>query len=104
MRALAFAVTFAVAVTLAAAASSFAQRAPLVQPFVSIDAPAVVLTHVRVIDGTGAAARDNQTLGVEGGRIAAVSAGKVAIPPSARIIDLAGKTVLPGLVGMHEHL
>ena len=102
MRALAIAVV--AAVTLVAAPSLFAQRPPLVQPFVSVDAPTVVLVHARVIDGTGAAPREGQTIVIRDGRIAAVGAGKVAIPPGARIIDLAGKSVIPGLVGMHEHL
>src|SRR5262245_38979105 len=97
MRALAF------AVTLAAASPSFGQRAPLVQPFVAVDAPVVVLTHARVIDGTGAPPRDNQTIVIKDGRIASVG-NKASIPPGARIVDLANKTVLPGLVGMHEHL
>ena len=89
---------------LVAGRSAEADRGPLVQPFVSVDAPIVVLMHARVIDGTGAAPRDNQTLVVRDGRIASVGGGKIALPAGARILDLAGKTVLPGLVGMHEHL
>ncbi len=93
---------FFVVVTLAAPLA-LAQRAPLVQPFVSVDAPVVALTHARVIDGTGAPPREDQTIVVRDGRIAAVGA-KVAVPAGARVVDLAGKTVIPGLVGMHEHL
>lgn len=81
--------------------------APL-QPFVKIDAPAVVLEHVRVIDGTGATAKDDQRVMIENGKIVAVEAGSVAnnriLPAGAKILDMTGKTVFPGLVGMHEHL
>src|SRR5205807_10261812 len=68
------------------------------QPFVKIDSPALVLEHVRVIDGTGAPPRENQTLYVTAGKLAAQAA------PGAQHLDLAGRTVMPGLVGMHDHL
>src|SRR6201986_5030759 len=69
-----------------------------VQPFVKYEAPALALTHVRVIDGTGAAPREDQTVCIAGGKIAA------ACPAGAQQLDLTGKTVMPGLVGMHDHL
>jgi imidazolonepropionase-like amidohydrolase len=73
--------------------------------FATLTAPVVVLTHARVIDGTGRPARDDQTIVVRDGRIAAVGkSGVVEIPKDSRIRDLTGRTVLPGLVGMHEHL
>ena len=73
--------------------------------FVKIDAPVVVLAHARVIDGTGAPARANQTLIVRDGNIAAVGdASSVSPPAGATIFDLTGRTVMPGLVMMHEHL
>ena len=72
--------------------------------FVAVDAPVVALTHVRVIDGTGRPARDDQTIIIDGARIAAVGpASSLTVPPSARVIDLSGHTAIPGLVGMHEH-
>ncbi|MGC2636464.1 MAG: amidohydrolase family protein [Acidobacteriaceae bacterium] len=75
-------------------------------PFVKVDAPAIVLVHVRVIDGTGAPAKDDQTVVIEKGKITAVRpfAGDDIGPFNAKLIDLTGKTVFPGLVGMHEHL
>jgi imidazolonepropionase-like amidohydrolase len=76
---------------------------PAVRPYVSVSAAVIALTHVRVIDGTGAAARDDQTMVIEGGRIAAIGAD-VAVPAGAKVIDLSGHTVFPGLVGMHDHL
>src|SRR5215831_18211488 len=73
--------------------------------FVSVDKALVALTHVRVIDGTGAAARPDQTLVIRDGTIAAVgNAASVQIPPGALVMDLSGKSVIPGLVLVHEHL
>ena len=66
---------------------------------------AVALTHARIIDGTGASGKEDQTLIIEGGKIALVgNAGDVEIPSGARMIDVRGRTVLPGLVMLHEHL
>jgi imidazolonepropionase-like amidohydrolase len=78
---------------------------PAVRSFVAVDSPIVALTHARVIDGTGAPARDDQTLIIRDGRIAALGASRlVALPSGAQVIDLTGKTVIPGLVMVHEHL
>ncbi len=83
-------------------------RAPLppaLQAFVKVDAPTVALRHVRVIDGTGAAAREKQTLVIAGGKITALgSDATVAVPDGATALDLAGYSVIPGIVGMHEHM
>jgi len=76
-----------------------------VRQFVAVDAPVVALTHVRLIDGTGTPARDDQTIVIEGETIRAVGkTGSVAVPAGARVLDLAGHTVIPGLVGMHDHM
>ena len=76
-----------------------------VKPFIRYDSAITVLTNVRVIDGTGAAARANQTIVIRDGMIAAVGdAASTPAPAGALIIDLAGKSVIPGLVMVHEHL
>jgi imidazolonepropionase-like amidohydrolase len=77
-----------------------------VKPFVKEDTPALVLNHVRVIDGTGAAPMEDQRIDIENGTITRVQSAKLrnAYPPHAKVLDLTGKTVIPGLVGMHEHL
>lgn len=74
-----------------------------VQPFVSVPDGRIALTHVRVIDGTGAAAQPDRTLLIDSGKIAAILPGDAAVPAGYRVIDASGKTVLPGIVGMHDH-
>src|SRR6187402_1759293 len=75
-----------------------------VSPFVSVPAGMVALKHVRVIDGTGAAALEDRTVIIEDGKIAAIRSGSASIPKGAHVLDLSGRSVLPGLVGMHDHL
>jgi imidazolonepropionase-like amidohydrolase len=76
-----------------------------VQQFVRVQAPKVVLTHVRIIDGTGAPAVDDQNVVVEGGKITAIQKGAdVAAAEGVTVLDLRGYTVMPGIVGMHNHL
>ena len=73
--------------------------------FVSVKGPLIALTHVRVIDGTGSSAKEDQTIIVDSGRITAIGpASEIAVPASATTLDLSGHTALPGLVGMHNHL
>lgn len=75
------------------------------QQFIRTDAPLIALTHVRIIDGTGAAAVDDQTIVISGGKIQSIGPAKTAtVPANAQTIDLSGYTVLPGLVGMHNHM
>ncbi|MBV9881664.1 MAG: amidohydrolase family protein [Sphingomonadaceae bacterium] len=67
--------------------------------------PLVAIAHVTIIDGTGAPARAGQTLLIDHNRIAALGPdGSVAIPAGAHEIDGSGRTIIPGLVGMHEHM
>jgi imidazolonepropionase-like amidohydrolase len=76
-----------------------------VQELVRVRAPKVVLTHVRVIDGTGTAAVEDQNVVIEDGKITAVQNGAdVAAADGATVLDLQGHTVIPGIVGMHNHL
>jgi len=76
-----------------------------VRAYVSVDAPLIALTHVRVIDGTGAAPREDQTLILNNGVITTMgSSAGTDVPAGAQTIDLTGKSVIPGLVMVHEHL
>jgi imidazolonepropionase-like amidohydrolase len=78
---------------------------PQVRGFVKVDAPVVALTHVRVIDGTGAAAREDQTIVISKGKILSVSdAASANVPKDAQVLDWHGHSVIPGLVGMHDHM
>jgi len=65
----------------------------------------IALTHVRVIDGTGAPAREDQTVVIANRKIESVSDAAAAnIPHDAQVLDLHGYSVIPGLVGMHDHM
>ncbi|MCI0403339.1 MAG: amidohydrolase family protein [Acidobacteria bacterium] len=78
---------------------------PQVKEFVAVDAPVVALTRVRVIDGRGTPPRPEQTILIEGGSIKALGpAASVLVPAGAKVLELPGHSVFPGLVGMHEHL
>lgn len=75
------------------------------RPYIAVDAPVVAITNVTIIDGTGAPARSGQTVVLEGARIAALgAAGSVQIPAGAHRIDGAGHTLIPGMMGLHDHL
>ena len=94
----------AAASTLLAAAQP-PQFSQPVRAFIKVDAPVVALTNARVIDGTGAPAKEAQTLILRGGNIAEMGdSSRVKAPGGATTIDLTGKTVIPGLVMVHEHL
>jgi len=89
----------------AALSAQAPQLSQAVRGFVKVDAPVVALTHVRVIDGTGGPAKEDQTVVIRGGNIADVGdAARVKAPDGATAIDLTGKSVIPGLVMVHEHL
>jgi imidazolonepropionase-like amidohydrolase len=94
------AVLLAAAATLQAAALS-----PEVQRFVRVAAPTIILAHVRVIDGTGAPAVADRNLVIENGKIARIEDGSdSAAPAGGTVLNLSGYSVMPGIVGMHNHL
>ncbi|MBB5207883.1 amidohydrolase family protein [Chiayiivirga flava] len=77
--------------------------APWRAEFLTVDAPKVLLTHARVIDGTGKAPADGVSILIENGVIAAVGA-ELQAPDGAHVVALDGRTVMPGLVMLHEHM
>ena len=87
-------------------ASLFAQRGPSpTREFIRTDAPIIALTHVRIVDGTGAPATEDQTLVIQNGKIAALGpAASTTVPSGAQTFDLRGYTLMPGMVGMHDHM
>ena len=73
--------------------------------YVRVRAPKIVLTHVRVIDGTGHDAVEDQNVVIEGGKITAIQPGAdVTSAKETTVLDLHGYSVMPGIVGMHNHL
>jgi imidazolonepropionase-like amidohydrolase len=76
-----------------------------VRKYVAVDTMTLALTHVLLIDGTGTEPKKDQAVLIRSGRIASVGpAAQVRIPAGTRTMDLSGHTVIPGLVGMHDHL
>jgi imidazolonepropionase-like amidohydrolase len=64
----------------------------------------VLLRDVRLIDGTGAPPREHVSLLLQDGRIAAIGGPELAAPKGVQVRELAGKTVMPGLISAHSHL
>ena len=79
--------------------------APEVREYVKLDDAVIALSHIRVIDGTGQPARDDQALIIRDGTIAAIGdTASTPIPPGAKVLNLTDHSVMPGLVGMHDHM
>ena len=86
------------------AAQTYQSLSNELRQYVTVPETSVALVNVRVVDGTGAAPREGQTIVIQNGKIASVGAAAEAkVPAGARTIDLAGHTVIPGLVGLHNH-
>lgn len=92
--------------TCACSVSLRAQITEQLRPFIKEDARAIVVNHVRVIDGAGAPPVEDARVDIRDGRIVSVQAASStgALPTDAKVLDATGKTVIPGLVGMHEHI
>ena len=88
----------------AAAGQSADELQENARQFVQYGDPVIAITGVQVVDGTGAAPRSGQTVVIADRRIQAVGPdGEVEIPAEARRIEGAGHTVIPGLIGVHNH-
>jgi imidazolonepropionase-like amidohydrolase len=96
--------TVLVASALLSACAGAQTLSPDVKQFLKVDSPTVALTHVRVIDGTGAPARDDQTVVMSDGKISSITDSASPAPKDAKVLELHGYTVIPGLIGMHDHL
>ncbi|MBX2821082.1 MAG: amidohydrolase family protein [Rhodothermaceae bacterium] len=89
-------------------ASAHAQTRPGLdagfEQYIAFDEPVIAMRGVHLIDGTGSESVENQTIVIQGDQILAVGAvNEVDIPESARVIDLEGHTVIPGIIGLHNH-
>lgn len=73
-----------------------------VRQYIALDASSYALDNLSVIDGTGTGVVRNQTVLVQNGKIAAIGSN-VSVPAGVKRIDAAGKTLIPGIIGMHNH-
>ena len=86
-------------------AAEDARNARLAKELAQHPTHAVAIEHVRLFDSEQGAMRDDQTVVINGDRIAAVGpSGSIEIPADAQRIDGHDKTLLPGLFDMHTHL
>jgi imidazolonepropionase-like amidohydrolase len=72
----------------------------------ALSAPAqTVLLHATVIDGTGSVPVPDAAIVISGGRITSLGpAAKIKPPAGAQVIDLTGKTIIPGIINAHSHI
>lgn len=76
-----------------------------VTEFISHNSPVTAITQVILIDGTGKVVQKNQDVVIEKGKIIDIgNHGMVKIPNNALVINGLGKTLIPGLIMLHEHL
>src|SRR5664279_922171 len=76
-----------------------------VRQFITDSAKIIALVDTKIIDGTGGPSKANQTIIITNGHIAQIGKVKdIRIPEGADIINCTGKTVIPGMVMLHEHL
>lgn len=98
----------AAAITLHTGPASGQDRSTLsdeVRSYLSVSAPVVALENVLLFDGSGGPARPGHTILIRGNRIETVGeSGSVDIPSDAERLDLAGHSVMPGIVGLHDHM
>ena len=75
------------------------------QSFISIDSPRIALSNVKIIDGTGNPSRNSQTVLIENGIIVDIGDSKdIEITNGFHEMDLSGRTIIPGIIGMHNHM
>lgn len=93
--------------SLIVSAEAFAQRADnfskTLKSFIVADQPVILVKNARLLDGVHWRPLGHQDMLVRNGRIAAIG-GNIAPPAGAKVIDASGKTLMPGLVMLHEHL
>lgn len=83
--------------------SNAQQFTATVKQFISVNSDTVALTHAKIIDGTGGPSKTDQTILIIKGKIAKLG-NNISVPANAKTIDCSGKTIIPGMVMMHEHL
>jgi imidazolonepropionase-like amidohydrolase len=84
---------------------SMAQFSESVKKFIVIQSDTLAMTHVKIVDGTGGPSKPDQTLVIIKGVIVSIgNSANTTLPAGAKIIDCSGKTIIPGMIMMHEHL
>lgn len=98
--------TAAIAITIAPALAAQTRTLPAsYRQYVAVDAPVVAIIHAKVLDGTGTPAKNDQTILIRGEKISAIGpASSVTVPADARVVDATGKTLIPGIIGLHDHM
>ncbi|GAA0749797.1 amidohydrolase family protein [Gaetbulibacter jejuensis] len=75
------------------------------KPYIKYHEDFMAFTNATIVDGTGKAIKQNQTVIIENGIFKEVGDNAdIIIPRNAKTINLKGKTIIPGIVGMHNHL
>jgi imidazolonepropionase-like amidohydrolase len=78
---------------------------PVVKKFIDYDSSVIAFTHCKLADVKNLKMLDNQTVIVRNGVITAIDDSKtLSVPAGSTIIDLTGKSLLPGFVLLHEHM
>jgi imidazolonepropionase-like amidohydrolase len=76
--------------------------------YIEYNDPVTVFKNALLIDGKGSPAKPHQTVIIRNGKIEWIGddgkAPKESVPRDAKIIDLSGKALMPGLVMLHEHM
>jgi imidazolonepropionase-like amidohydrolase len=84
---------------------SFAQFSEPVKKFIVVQSDTLAMIHAKIIDGTGGPSKPDQTLIIIKGIITALgNSANTSVPLNAKVIDCTGKTIIPGMIMMHEHL
>ena len=86
------------------AGSCPASAQPVAPTYLKAEGRSFVLENARLIDGSGAPSRENVTLVIENGLVSYVGSSPPPAPARAVRADLAGHTIMPGVVMMHEHI
>lgn len=75
------------------------------RPYIKYLADLIAFTNVTIVDGTGNSIKQNQTVIIDNGIFKEIDdKADIKIPRNAKTINLRGKTIIPGIVGMHNHL
>src|SRR6185312_12846275 len=78
---------------------------PLVKKFIDYDTPFITFTHCRLADVKHLKVLEDQTVIIRNGIITAIDdSKKLPVPAGCTVIDLTGKSLLPGFVLVHEHM